>query len=292
MITFRTLALFLLTGGIVSSMAGTYDLYNNYSNVAWPSTWTAVSGLTDVKGDVDGGGAKNIPRLDFVGSASTPVAYWASSSSYLYFRVRVAFPTTSAVSKSTWADSFTVMIDRKNWGVTNSPDYGFAWDAKSASDSSHGLEMQTNATKFSDWSTVQFSDLDGNAGQKLPNDINSSGRTTDGYMRAVTLNSTVDFGDTTYIDYAIAWSYLSNYTSLRKDQTWRMALADFQDATDHNQIGTKHGDLVGANSILSGDTTQYWSYEFMVPEPSTNMLLSVAGGFSILSMVMMRRRRK
>lgn len=151
--------------------------------------------------------------------------------------------------------------------------------------------MQTNVTQFSNWSSVQFSDLDNNAAQKRPNDINSSGRTTDGYMRAVTLNATVDFGDTTFIDYAIAWSYLSNYTSLRKDQTWRMALADFQDATDHNQIGTKHGDLAGTDQ-LSGNTTDYWSYEFMVPEPSSSMILSLAGGFSILSVILMRRRRK
>lgn len=121
MILSRCVGMVLLSASMLSVRAGVYDLYNNYSNVAWPSTWTAVSGLTDVKGDVDGGGAKNLPRLDYVGSATTPLAYWASSGTYLYFRVRLAYPTTGAVSKSTWADSLTVMIDRKNWGGDEFP---------------------------------------------------------------------------------------------------------------------------------------------------------------------------
>jgi hypothetical protein len=151
--------------------------------------------------------------------------------------------------------------------------------------------MQTNITAFTTWSDVKLSDIDNSSGQKVPQDINSSLRTTDGYVRGLTLQNTVEYGDTVLLDYAISWSYLSNYTSLRKDQTWRMALADFRNATDHNTINSSGADLAGTSG-LSGPTSQYWSYEFMVPEPSANMLLAVAGGFSILSMVLMRRRRK
>lgn len=131
----------------------------------WANSWTALSGLNDPNDGVKG-------RLDFVGDATNPGAYVASDSSYLYFRIRVK-ATGDEVRADEWQDSIWIMVDDMGRGVTNRPDYAFAWDTKGrwsdnplVPNAEHGLELQTNQTSGASWNNIVMNDVDGNVAKK------------------------------------------------------------------------------------------------------------------------------
>jgi hypothetical protein len=98
-------------------------------------------------------------------------------------------------------------------------------------------------------------DIDLQDAQKAINDINGNSRTTDGYLRTIDRVATTNFGETTFVDFAVSWSYLYQYTGLRSNQLWKVAFASIANATDHNFIT---GDVSGGASPASL-VTEGWS---------------------------------
>ena len=176
--------------------------YNGWDSV----TWNPIVALNDP----DDGAAT---ELDFVGDSSNPGAYWADNGTYVFFRVRLNTPTGAA---GTFSGAHLILLDVDNYlygtgfgtDIAGSPDYAFAWDSKSNDPTAHGLEMSVLSDRGATWKTTRMDDIDGDAGKKLVNDINGLGRTTDGYLRTVDGQSTINFGDTTFLDIAVSWDYL------------------------------------------------------------------------------------
>ncbi|MEI7851043.1 MAG: PEP-CTERM sorting domain-containing protein [Kiritimatiellales bacterium] len=252
-----------------------------YTN--WTTSWTALPGLNDPAGARD--------EHDFVGDSSNPGAYWADNGTYVFFRFRVDVAT---VTSTTFRDSHFVMINVAGYNYPASkgsntngvlPDYAFAWDSKSNDPLAHGLEMMILSTKDNTWNGVNFDDIDTNAGQKGANDINGSGRTKDGYVRTDDGQATTNFGTTTFVDYAISWSYLTNYTALAEGQTWSIGLASIANATDHNNLTAD----IGGGADPTSATTVGWSAPVNIPEPATDLLLVLGGGITWL---FSRRKRR
>ncbi len=213
---------------------------------AWPADadWHPITSLNDP----NNGLART--QLDFVGDDSNPGAYWSADASYFYFRFRVQVGT---VNNGTFSDTLTVLIDLPGYQAysgSDYPDYAFAWDSNSNQNTKHGLEMQINSSTNSVWNGINLTDLDcvlhkgyapesNCAATKGTNDINgptSSQRTNDGYVRTLDGQSTANFGPTTFVDFAVSWSYLETYTYLARGQTWRFGLGSISNATDHNNI--------------------------------------------------------
>ncbi len=279
-------ALFLLGASLNIVSAATLDHIG--SGLSWvaENEWKAIEGLNDPN---DGTTAV----LDFVGDSSDPGAYYADDGSYFYFRMRLAVDTVSA---STFSGAHLVMIDRADYVYTNEisgtndngslPDFAFAWDSKSNDPSKHGLEMSHISTTDNIWNGLNFDDLDGSAGQKLTVDINGDSRTTDGYIRSIDNIITTNLGTTTYLDYAVSWSYLATYTELNRDQflngEWSFALGSIANATDHNNLNAD----VGGGATLASPTTVGIS---PIPEPKSYAILLAAaiGAFALIT----RRRR-
>lgn len=242
---------------------------------SWPTNWTAINGLNDPDDSV----ARE--RLDFVGNASFPGAYWTQDSSYVYFRVRVDAPTVDS-SDFAFKDTIQIFIDYGTFdGV---PDYAFAWDSAEIIDN-HGLEMQIldknlKVTDTTTWKQIKMEDIDGNAGNKGTNDING-GRTTDGYVRTTDSQPTSasDFNNTSFVDFAVSWDYLTNLqkgnTALGPGQTWKIALGSISGKTDHNVLDA---DVAGGATLDSYAKTTGWSGPIQtqaVPEPSSIALLGL-----------------
>ena len=203
----------------------TTDQYGTYAS--WPSdaSWKPINSLNDPN---DG-----LTRtcLDFVGDTINPGAYIFSDANYLYFRVRVQCGTAA------FADTIMILVDRLGWGGTDgNPDYAFTWDSQSADNTKHGLEMSITSTVGTSWGAMRMTDLDGTSGGKIvPPDFAAPGG-TDGYIRSVDNQSTTNFGTTTFVDFAIKWSYLIANTGLAKGQTWKIQLGSIDNANDHNLI--------------------------------------------------------
>ncbi len=185
-----------------------------------------------------------------------PGAYWGENKDYLFIRMRVAISNAVA---GTFHDSHWIYIDRV--GFTNGtaqggmPDYALVWDSKSGDVSKHGLEMQTgtNLSATTYWSQMSLADIDGSMGGKTaPPDINTNGN---GFIRTVDMQATTNFGFTTFIDFAVSWSYLSSNTVLGRGQSWRLQFGDRNDANDHN---FPQDDIAGGASAGSV-VTNSWS---------------------------------
>lgn len=243
--------------------ASEHNVIGSYGN--WPTTWQILPGISDT---ADTGIA---PELDFVGDASNPGIYYADNGTYLFCRMRVNLDTYLAPSGAhLW------LIDVVGAGNTGI-DAAFSWDSKSNNSTSHGLEMSVPSVNGPTWGVTSVDDIDRSNGQKLVNDINGSGRTTDGYVRMTDGQATTNFGASTFIDFAVSWSYLETYTILRKAQTWQVNVASISNATDHNQFNADIGNnATPANSITTAWSSAMTSGVVTVPEPSGMGLLAVA----------------
>ena len=209
--------------------ATNYDAYGGpYSN--WPVNWTAIPALNDP----DDGVADD--RFEIVGDNDNPAAYWSSDTNYFYFRMRIDAGTPGP---DRWGGSFFVLIDQTNRGVAGSLEYAFAWDNKEAD---HGLEMLITNVTGSTWGSTKMNDIDGAVGSKIvPPDIGTDNG--DGYLRTVEEQPTTNFGTTTFIDFAVSWSYLAytNQTTLRPGQIWKLQVGTIEGANDHGFISRDVG---------------------------------------------------
>lgn len=196
-----------------SSYGGTYT--------GWPTTWVALNSLNDPDD------ALSNERIDFVGDSSAPGVYYTSNSDYLFFRVRVDDGTVTEFS-----DTHLILIDQ---GQNGTLDYAFMWDTQSNDQTNHGLEFGIPGTVGGTWATTNMNDLDSSNGQKIaPPDFGLSNG--DGYIRILNGQPTTNFGTTTFIDFAISWSYLTAHTTLGKGETWNIQLGSINNANDHGWI--------------------------------------------------------
>lgn len=224
-------------------------------------SWTAIPSLNSAVNTGIAG------QLDFIGDTSDAGAYFANEGGFLYFRMRVNVAT---VASGTFHDAHLVLIDVLGWnypiiGLTGYPDFSIAWDSKSNDPLKHGMEMQIplQAGQGTTWSGIKMDDIDGSSGQKIaPPDINTTGQ---GYIRTVDQQGTANFGNTTFIDFAISRSYLNpsapvpsgsnpNLANILTND-FRIQFGSISNATDHNFID---GDVAG-NYTLSSNVTTSWS---------------------------------
>ena len=235
----------------------------------WPTNWIAIASLNDPVGL----SAANA-RLDFVGDAQNPGAYWSANSNYFFIRMRVA---VSNVTSTTFRDAHWIYIDRVDFtngaAAPNMPDYAIAWDSKNNDLSKHGLELQTgtnlSATAF--WSQMQLNDSDGLSNDKAaPPDFNMSGN---GYIRTIDMRPTTNFGYTTYIDFAVNWSFIRANTALNTNQEWRLQFGSRNDSTDHN---FPQDDIAGGFSAASPVASSWGVLPLSHP-------LSATIGFSVFA---------
>lgn len=256
-----------------TGFSGVVNQVGTYAN--WATSWASIAGGNDNSNAVD-------QTLDFVGDASNPGLYYANTNGYVFFRMRVNADTFTTAS-----GAHCLLIDIDGYG-TNGIDYAFAWDSKSNDNTKHGLEMSIRASNGPTWGAAQLNDLDGNGGLKGTNDINglisgSTFRTVDGYVRSTDGQNTVNFGNTTFIDFAVAWSYLATYTDLRSNQTWKVGLASIANATDHNAFNAD----IGGGANLTDSSTVGWtaSVPAAIPEPVSIIMI----GFGGILMLVFRR---
>ncbi|MBT3278028.1 MAG: PEP-CTERM sorting domain-containing protein [Phycisphaerales bacterium] len=280
------LGLILCVAG-VSTAATTNVLENGDPTGGWTTDWKPIMGIND--GD-DGQTA----NLDFVGDSDDWGGYWDSTETHVFFRMRVDADDV-ATNEPSGAHIVAINVLDQDMdpatkhlvdGTDGKADYGFAWDSKSNSISSHGLEMMVRtADNGPAWSQYKFDDIDGNAGKKLTNDINGDGRSRDGYLRTIdgtdngsTDSDTIDalattnFGDTSFIDIAVTWDYLEANTDLERGQGWEVTFASIAGATDHNAISE---DVAGGVNPSDFATAGFSTYA--VPEPTTLCLLALGG---------------
>lgn len=252
-------SLLILVAG-VTSQASVIQHIGDYSG--WGAvSWKAISGLDDP----DDGEAG---QLEFVGNGATPGAYWGMTDQYIHFRMRL-----DAGANPSFSDAHLVLIDVVGDSI---PDYAFAWDSKSNSSDSHGLEMSILDTSDGTWGGTKMDDLDRSNGQKLSVDINGAGRSTDGYVQSSdNIGSESDpFGTTTFLDFAVSLSYLSNQVPvLVENANWNVQFASIASSTDHNLLSA---DIAGGESLGSTITASSWS-TIAIPEPATATLVILFG---------------
>lgn len=252
--------------------------------------WTAVPSLNSpINSGISG-------ELDFVGDATDSGFYLAQNASFLFFRMRVRVGT---VGGTTFTGSHLVLIDVVGWdypsiGETGKPDFSIAWDSKSADPTNHGLEMQIPDTLGFKWGQIKMDDIDLNNAKKIaPPDINTTGQ---GFIRTIDGQATANFGQTTFIDYAVALSYLnppdpapsgSNpYLANILTHPLRFQLGSIAGATDHNLI---NADVAGGFS-LDSEVTASWGA--VIPEPGTASLVLLGGVLAGLAQLKHSSRRR
>jgi autotransporter-associated beta strand protein len=250
-----------------SASATTYDVFPVATpKPSWPSAaqWQVIPGLVTSATTLTG----DKMRLDFVGNATYPTAYYAADASYVYFRVRI---NTNDCQPNYWNDNLTVFIDNNNDKV---PDHAFAWDTKGTKDyaTEHNLELGIPAaasvvTASSDWNHVHMDDRDGTSASKAHPDFDTlPGHTTDGYLRMVGGQAGPNGANTaTFVDFAVEWSYLTGtdtvnstaISSLAPGQTWRVQFGSMDTGTDHANV---NGDVAGSAVLTTTlNTAGAWS---------------------------------
>ncbi|MBN2161842.1 MAG: PEP-CTERM sorting domain-containing protein [Pontiellaceae bacterium] len=268
----RFLKVLLLVPLLVSTGFGTIvEQIGSYNNWVQDADWTPLTALNDAQDGMAYG------EEDFVGDALDPAFYWADNGSYLFFRMRVY---TATADIDTFNGTHTILIDLDNYlygtgfgtdSASSQIDFALTWDSKNAPEE-HGFEMSVAGVNATTWSKTKLDDIDGIT-TKGDNDINGAGRTTDGYIRSVDGQATANFGDTTFVDFAISWNYLTNYTDLAPGQTWDIAAATIENAQDHAFLT---GDIAGGASPASA-LSSGWTTVEAIPEPATLVLIAIAG---------------
>lgn len=252
---------------ISSSLPATADVISQYGGTYtnWPTTWIALNGLNDP----DDGVAE---QLDFVGNAAYPGGYFQWDANYVYFRMRIDEGT---IGPSTFSDALFVLVDLPGYahpvhGVPDGrPDYAFAWDSNQVP-SQHGVELQIPSTVSTIWADQRNADIDGQSGQKIaPPDFALTGG--EAYLRTVDGIPTVDFGTTSFVDWAISFDHIAAYTELDRGQTWSIQFASIANSNDHGTLSTDIGGGFNPDDPVEespGDTVT-------TPEPGTLALLSL-----------------
>ncbi|MCS7337962.1 MAG: hypothetical protein NZ739_06945 [Verrucomicrobiae bacterium] len=260
---------------VANSNGASYDIIGKYTN--WPTAWVPIPGLADPN--------DNLTRywLDFVGDTTYPVGYWTATHDYVFFRMRVR----SNAPPSNFSDSVFVLIDVVGDSQEYVPQFGFVWDSNQRVQD-HGLEMVKLGTLGTTWGATTMDDIDNSSGQKLSNDINGGGRTTDGYVRLTDSIPAGGFGTTTFLDFAVAWNYLTNYTSLAPTQRWRITFASIDNANDHNQL---RYDIAGGAGPTS-PVTNGWSGVITIPEPALPAQFALVAGLIGFAAVVSKRGRR
>lgn len=259
------------------------------NNTAWSGTvdWKAVPGLPTNQTNTSITSAEN----DILG------AYYASTTSFLYFRIKVRSTTAITDYNTPFNnDVFTVIVD--DLSTSKRVDTAFAWDVQTANSiSNHGLELTVPTGTYSSttsWSAVAFADKDGSSGQKLTPDFDTLSGTfdptkTDGYIRATQYKdgSTVT---ETYIDYAISWNYLTTgsgtVSSLKPTSTVQLAFATKHTGNDHATYNNIT-DILGVVNLSTDTLSTGFSSPVVVPEPGVLTL-----GVLLAGAVFVQRRRR
>lgn len=286
-----------LAGGNAAELAWFGGAYSG-----WPTTWTALPGLND------GVNPQTAGKLDFVGDALDPGAYWAQDAGHVYFRVRMNVDSVSNQpwNDRTYSDTVHVLIDLPGYGPDNGlPDYGFSWSTNQDNGTGngpnatteHGLKMTVFDRGGATWDTIRMADIDGSSSKKGSRDINgplsatdANRRSGDGYLRTIDDQATENFGTTTFVDFAVAWDYLTDpskgNTALAPGQSWKIALATIANARDTVQLNAD----IGGDSTLASSVSDGWSSPILtqipgntsdppsqsVPEPSSMVLMGLA----------------
>ncbi len=189
---------------------------------------------------------------------------------------------------SDWQDTIWLMMDQLDIGVSNAPDYAFGWDTKGrfepGQQQEHGLELMVLNSYGATWGNVTMGDRDGLWSAKIsPPDFNTNGN---GFVRTIDAQLTLGFTNTTFVDMAIAWNYLSapaTTCTLARGQAWRVQYASRADSTDHT---APNDDIAGNGTPAS--SIALWCDAIMVPEPATWSL----GGLAALLLLAWRRLRR
>jgi hypothetical protein len=234
--------------------------------------------------------ADSANAFDIVGSSSYPALQYALDGNYIYFRMQI----NSANIGTSPSGSYMIYIDRDGWtGGSNpgTPDFAFAWDAKSNDKTKHGLEM-TRYGSGTTWGTLSMDDIDNDSSVKGAADINGSSRTGDGMVRVQTgADGASGVGLNSYVEFAIAWSYLRNNstTGLDQNQLWNIGASVISGANDHGSP-SPNGDVLGAafaDSIFSGSGNGWGLSVPTVPVPevpaSPGLLFSFLGAVALIS---------
>jgi hypothetical protein len=249
----------------------------------WPTASPSWQGAnTDV--------ADSANAFDIVGNSSYPALQYALDGNYIYFRMQI----NSSDIGSSPNGSYLIYVDRVGWtssGNPGTPDFAFAWDAKSNDKTKHGLEM-TRYGSGTTWGTLGMDDIDNDPSVKGAADINGSLRNGDGMVRVETgANGTTGAGRNSYVEFAIAWDYLRNNstTGLDQSQIWNIGASAIFGATDHASP-SPNGDVLGAaymDSIFSGSGSGWGLSVSTVPVPeapaSPGLLLSFLGAVGLVS---------
>jgi hypothetical protein len=253
-LTIGLVIVFVLSTGVALAAEWTHYPGSGSPIGGWPTDlqWLAISTLNDPD---DGVGT----TVEFVGDATYPTAYYYSNNNYLFVRMRIKF--AGAVGASTFRDSHHIWVDQSPYD--GQIDCGFAWDSKSNDITAHGLENMVLSSMGTTWGSVTMNDRDGDAGKKFaPPDFNTSGN---GYIRTVDGQPFTGGVNTTFIDFAMSWSFLQSLhtdsqtmSCLAKGDRFKIQLASLPNATDHNAI-TINGDIAGGCN--SSSNIGCWSSE-------------------------------
>lgn len=239
----------------------------------WPTNWVAVPSLNDPR-DL----SANDGRIDFVGDSINPCGYWSSNTNYFFIRMRVAI---SNVTSTTFRDSHWIYIDRVGYtngaAAADMPDYALVWDSKNNDPTKHGLELQTgtNLTATTYWSQMSLADIDDNTSQKIaPPDFNLTG---DGYIRTIDMRPTTNFGYTTFIDFAVRWSFIAANTALNTNQTWRLQFGTRNDANDHTFPQDDIAGGFGPSSVVTNSWSAQLASRYLSARLSLSLHASTSG---------------
>lgn len=263
----------------------------------WPAAWNPLEGVNDSRGDV------STPALDFVGDSSSPGGYWAADSSYVFFRVRVAYSGSTTPTKTDMNGVVHVLI---NNDADNLPDWGFTFDLNGGEYYRHGLELTfLPSGSYSAWSSIAMDDNDGSSGQKGVGDFDGIEKNPwysyqgHGFIRTVTEVGVVGGQQTMFIDFAASKVFLTSVvnnsgvqTRLDPDsQTWKVQFASILSANDHSALNY---DIAGGHSLGGTIGSGSWSSGFIpVPEPQEVAFASAVclGLFAFYKRTLIRRIR-
>jgi hypothetical protein len=191
------------------------------TEITWPTVWYAIdTGMIETKetGYVTG--------FNLIRDSTYPGMYVAKKTmpagqggqTFLFFRMRVDGATVSATDGTPYTSLKTAfwMITTTTDPAYPKPKFALAWDMQGVQN--HGLEMTYQSAAYGTpalWSQTNFSDVDGNSGNRMANDIDGVGANwtaqkagKEGYVRVVDGQSFTT-GTSNFIDIAVSCAYFT-----------------------------------------------------------------------------------